>query len=206
MRRLAVLGASGHGKVVAETALQCGWESIVFFDDAWPEVQINGSWAIVGNTQALIQQLSEFDGVLVGIGNNHVRLEKVRQLKTLNAPLATLVHPAAVVSNTVLLGAGSVVFAGAVIQIDSQLGEACIVNTRASVDHDCSLSDGVHICPGATLAGGVTVAEASWVGIGACIKQLVNIGSNATIGGGAAVIRDVPCGQTVIGVPARSLY
>lgn len=206
MKRLAILGASGHGKVVAETALQCGWQSIVFFDDAWPDVQHNGSWAVVGNTQTLMAQLLNFDGVVVGIGNNHIRLEKTRQLKALNAPLITLVHPSAVVSNTVLLGSGSVVFAGAVIQIDSQLGEACIVNTRASVDHDCSLRDGVHICPGAALAGAVAVGECSWIGIGASVKQQVNMGSNVTVGAGAAVIRDVPSGQTVIGVPARPLH
>ncbi|MDN7131517.1 acetyltransferase [Halomonas sp. MC140] len=206
MKRLAILGASGHGKVVAETASQCGWQSIVFFDDAWPRLQHNGSWPVVGNTQTLITTLLDFDGVVVGIGNNRVRLEKTRHFKALHAPLIALVHPSAIVSNTVSLGAGSVVFAGAVIQIDSQLGEACIVNTRASVDHDCLLSDGVHICPGATLAGAVKVGEASWVGIGTCVKQLVNIGSNVTLGAGAAVIRDVPSGQTVIGVPARPMY
>ncbi|WP_237673941.1 acetyltransferase [Vreelandella profundi] len=206
MKRLAILGASGHGKVVAETASQCGWQNIVFFDDAWPKLQSNSRWPVVGNTQKLITQLLDFDGVIVGIGNNHVRLAKTRHFQALYAPLIALVHPSAVVSDTVLLGAGSVVFAGAVIQIDSQLGDACIVNTRASVDHDCLLSDGVHICPGVALAGGVTVGEASWVGIGASVKQLVNIGSNVTVGAGAAVIRDIPGDQIVIGVPARTIY
>ncbi|UYF99265.1 MULTISPECIES: acetyltransferase [unclassified Halomonas] len=203
MKRLAVLGASGHGKVVAETASLCGWQHILFFDDAWPSLQSNGLWPVIGDTRALLEQLHDFDGVIVGIGNNHVRLKKTRDLKALDAPLITLVHPSAYVSSTVALGAGSVIFAGAVIQIDSRVGEACVVNTRASIDHDCLLHDGSHVCPGASLAGAVTVGEASWIGIGASVIQLLNIGHNVTVGAGAVVVSEISNGQTVIGVPAR---
>lgn len=203
--RLAILGASGHGKVIADTALQAGWTEVVFFDDAWPERSTNGVWAVVGDTNSLLHTLAKFDGVVVGIGNNRIRLAKTRGLQSHGAMLAKVVHPQAVVSNKAELGAGSVVFAGAVVQVDAQLGEACIVNTNASVDHDCQLADGVHICPGAAVAGLVDVGECSWVGIGASIKQLVQIGSDVTIGAGAAVVQDVPNGITVAGVPARPI-
>lgn len=200
--RLAILGASGHGKVVADTALAAGWQDVVFFDDAWPEREANGRWSVVGDTQSLCERLDSFEGVVVGIGNNRIRLLKTRELSAAGAPLVTIVHPHALVSPQVRLGAGSVVFAGAVVQVDSRLGDACIINTNASVDHDCRLADGVHVCPGVALAGLVSVGEASWIGIGASVKQLIQLGANVTVGTGAAVIHDVADGQTVVGVPA----
>lgn len=203
--KLAVLGASGHGKVVADTALAADWKSVVFFDDAWPGLTQNGSWAVVGDTSSLHERCQEFDGVVVGIGNNRIRLAKTQELMSAGATLATIVHPHAAISPYTTLGAGSVVFAGAVIQVDAKLGEACIINTRASVDHDCYLADAVHICPGTSLAGLVTVGEASWVGLGASVKQLVTIGADVTVGAGAAVVHSIPDSQTVAGVPARPL-
>ncbi len=201
--RLAILGASGHGKVVADTALQAGWQDVVFFDDAWPGFQSNGSWSVVGDTQRLIDQRDDFDGIIVGIGNNQIRLQKARELETCGTRLVTLVHPRAIISSAITLGRGSVVFAGAIIQIDSRIGAACIINTGATVDHECILSDGVHISPGVHLAGGVHVGERSFVGIGAVVKPLVEIGVGVTVGAGAAVMADVPDGQTVVGVPAK---
>lgn len=203
--RLAILGASGHGKVVADTALQAGWQDIVFFDDAWPNLKLNGAWPVMGDSELLARSLDSFDGVVVGVGNNTVRLRKTYELASLGARLATLVHPRAVVSPYAELGPGSVVFAGAVLQVDCRLGMSCIVNTGATIDHDCRLGAGVHISPGVNLAGGVRVGDCSWIGIGSTVKQLVCIGSEVMVGVGAAVIADVPDGQTVIGVPARTL-
>lgn len=203
--RLAILGASGHGKVVADTALQAGWAEVAFFDDAWPELAHNSVWEVVGDTASLLQNMADFDGIAVGIGNNRIRLAKTRELIAAEAKLATIVHPSAVVSPLAELGPGSVVFAGAVVQVDSRLGEACIINTNASVDHDCVLGDGVHICPGANLAGLVQVGEASWVGIGASVKQLVRIGRDVMVGAGAAVVADVADADSVVGVPARPI-
>ncbi|SDL67252.1 transferase hexapeptide (six repeat-containing protein) [Modicisalibacter muralis] len=203
--RLAVFGAGGHGKVVADTALQMGWQEVVFFEDAWPKRSHNGCWLIIGDAQALLQRLDDFQGVIVGVGNNRIRLAKTRELAAHGARLVSVVHPSAVISPHAVLGRGSVVFAGAVIQVDSQLGEACIVNTRACVDHDCHLADGVHICPGASLAGSVEIGEASWIGIGSSVKQQVRLGSDVIVGAGAAVVCDVLDKQTVVGVPAKSL-
>lgn len=202
---LAILGASGHGKVVADTALAAGWEDVVFFDDAWPGLANNGCWSVIGDTGALLKRLREFDGIIVGIGDNRIRLAKTRELIAAGASLATIVHPHAVVSPRAQLGAGSVVFAGGVVQVDSRLGAACIINTNANLDHDCNVEDGVHICPGTSVAGLVCVGEASWLGIGASVKQLVTIGADVTVGASAAVICDVPDGQTVVGVPARPI-
>lgn len=205
MKRLAILGAGGHGKVVADTAECCGWETIEFFEDGWPARETNGSWPVVGDTAMLMKYLYKFDGVVVAIGNNSVRHSKLCELSEAGAPLVSLVHPAATVSRRALIGVGSVVFAGAVVNADAKVGTGVILNTGCSVDHDCVLDECVHISPGARLAGGVQVGRLSWVGIGASVRQSIRIGSQATVGAGAAVVCDVHDSLTVVGVPARAL-
>lgn len=205
MKRLAILGGSGHGKVIADTAELSGWSDIFFFDDIWPSRTFNGKWKIVGTSVHLLQRLHEFEGAVVAIGNNAIRYEKNKILLQHGATLATLVHPAATVSTYATIGAGSVVFAGAVINAGACVGLGGILNTACSIDHDCVLADSVHISPGARLAGGVMVGDRAWVGIGACVKQMTSIGADAIVGAGAAVVSDVVEGITVVGVPARAL-
>ncbi|MDH5394510.1 MAG: acetyltransferase [Gammaproteobacteria bacterium] len=203
MKRLAILGASGHGKVVAECAQAAGWNEIVFYDDAWPECKLNGIWNVVGNTDTLFNEISDYDGVIVGIGNNIARLEKQNELSNKGALLVSVIHPSAVISQSVSMGLGSVVMPMAVINIDSELGRCCIINTAATIDHDCRLGDGVHVSPGANIAGGVVVGNCSWIGIGASVRQLVTIGDSAVIGAGATVVTDIDAHRTVVGIPAK---
>lgn len=205
LKRIAILGASGHGKVLADTALRCGWEDIVFFDDAWPSLTKNSRWPVVGDTNILIDTLAEFDGVIVAIGNNQIRLEKTLVLKNIGATLTSLIHPKSIVSSFSSLGLGSFIGAGAVVQIDAEIGDACIVNTNAVIEHDCVIEDGVHISPSCTLAGGVMVSENTWLGMGANIKQLVTIGRSVIVGAGSVVVRDVASDLIVVGNPARRL-
>lgn len=203
MKRLAILGASGHGKVVADCAELCGWQEVSFFDDAWPSKHVNGHWPILGNTADLLRRVTEFDGVLVAIGNNAIRNSKLSTLLDVGARVPVLLHPCSVVSRYALLGAGSVVFAGAVVNVDCRIGTGAIINTGATVDHDCVLGNAVHVSPGANLAGGVSVGNHSWVGIGSSVRQLVRIGADVMIGAGAAVVSDIADACVVIGVPAR---
>ena len=201
--KCAVLGASGHGKVVAEIAeLNC-YGQVEFFDDRWPQRDHLEHWKVVGGTQQLLDSVTEYDLVVVAIGNNEIRLTKQLLLEEAGAKFSSLVHPTAVISGYSSIGAGSVVMANAVVNPFTSVGKAGIVNTSATVDHDCLIADGVHISPGANLAGGVTVGEQSWVGVGAQVKQLVTIGKQVVVGAGATVINDVSDFQTVIGAPAK---
>ena len=199
---LAILGASGHGKVLADIAELTGWKQIVFFDDAWPEKASNGAWQVIGNTQMLLNNINNYQGVIVAIGNNKVRQQKLQQLDTAGAKLITLIHPSATVSRYTQIGLGSVIVAGAVINPDCIIGSGAIINTCSSVGHDCTLGDAVHICPGARLAGGTEVDDRAWVGVGSSVRQLIKIGADAIIGAGSAVVKDVPANTTVMGVPA----
>ncbi|MGP5574437.1 acetyltransferase [Psychrobacter faecalis] len=200
---LAILGASGHGKVLADIAELTGWEKIDFFDDAWPERKNNGAWQVIGDTQKLLDSLKAYDGVIVAIGNNKIRQQKLQQLDSAGAKIITLIHPSATVSRYTKIGPGSVVVAGAVINPDCIIGSGAIINTCSSVGHDCTLGDAVHVCPGARLAGGSEVNDRAWIGVGSSVRQLIRIGSDAIVGAGAAVVQDVLPNITVVGVPAR---
>lgn len=205
MRKLAVLGASGHGKVIADCAEMSGWDEVIFFDDAWPNIDKNGHWPVIGNTEDLLNSANGYDGVAVGIGNNSIREKKIKILSDMKINLPVIVHPSAIVSRYASIGKGSVIIAGSVVNIGSILGEGAIINTGASVGHDCTLGNAVHVAPGAKLAGGVSVGSRSWVGVGSAVRQMLKIGSDVMVGVGAAVVKDIPDNVTSIGVPARSI-
>ena len=202
---LAVVGAGGHGLVVAEAAQAQGqWRSVAFFDDAGDARRL-GTFALHG-TVADLRRLAgsnEAPQVVVAIGNNQLRSDLSIELESLGFQLATVIHPSAVISPSVKLGAGTVVLAGVVVNGRTRVGRACILNTRCSVDHDNVLEDSVHVSPGAALAGGVTLGCCAWVGIGAAVIQGISIGAHARIGAGSAVIRDIPPGVTAVGCPAH---
>ena len=203
MRTLAVLGASGHGRVVADAALQAGWSDVVFFDD---NTQRRGDGQPVkGRFDDLLMSVGAFEGVVVGIGDNRTRLFKMNALASAGHIIPVIMHPNAYIADGADIKAGSVIFAGAVVQTGCSLGLASIINTGATVDHDCSLADGVHVSPGANLAGGVVVGECSWIGIGSSINQYLTIGSDVIVGAGAAVVSDAPSCVTLVGVPAKIL-
>lgn len=161
---------------------------------------------------------SEFDGWLASalraglgfcltIGNPHgrVRLALHRKLIALGLAPATVIHPTAWIAPNASIGAGAQIQAQAVVEAEVQLGRQCIVNTRAGVDHECHLADGVEIAPGATLCGLVRAGVNAWVGAGATVLPRISIGSDAVVGAGAVVIRDVAAGITVAGVPAKQM-
>lgn len=207
IRHLAILGASGHGKVIADAAaLDPAWQKISFFDDSWPDSISELPWPILGNTNSLLETLDEFSGVVIGIGDNALRQQKHHLLVKHAAPIVSIIHPKACISPFVDLGLGSVVFAHAVLNIHASTGLSCIVNTGATIDHDCQLGDFVHISPGAHLGGAVVVGDRGWVGIGSSVKQCISIGSDVVIGAGSAVVKSLENNQVVAGIPAMPLH
>lgn len=202
-RRLAILGAGGHARVVADAAEAAGWTVPGLFDREAPPG--DHPWPVLGDADALFARMSEFDGAVVALGDNALRLEWTVKLAAHGLPLATVIHPTAWVSPRAELGGGTVILAQAGVGTGARLGRAVIVNTGASVDHDCVLGDGVHVSPGARLAGAVTVGARSWIGVGAVVREGLMLGAAVRVGAGAAVVKSVQNGQTVVGVPARPM-
>ena len=204
MKTLAIIGASGHGKVVAEIAELSGWEEIVLFDDdvclAGQEI---GVWQVQGTTEELIVNADRFSAAIVAIGSNEVRLQKSNFLLSQGFKLETLIHPSATLSKYADIKAGTVVMAGAVINPFTSVGMSSIINTSCSIDHDCVLGEGVHVSPGANVAGGVEVGDLSWLGIGSVVKHGLKIGNSVIVGAGAVVVNNVPDNHVVKGIPAK---
>lgn len=203
MKKLAIFGASGHGKVIADMALSTGWDACAFFDDRWPKIDLNGAWDIVGDRQKFQSNYREYDGLVIAVGDNATRQQITREISH-TVKLASVIHGTACVSNFSAVEVGTVVMPKAVINVGAEIGEGAIINTAAVVEHDCKLGRFVHISPGAMLAGNVTVGDRSWVGIGASVKQGIVIGKDCVIGAGAVVVEHVPDGATCFGNPARA--
>lgn len=199
MKKIAIIGASGHGKVAADVAAKMEYESIVFLDDD-ESVRQCGDYPVVGKSD---DAESLHCDVFVAIGNTKVRHRIQKMLEDAGVPIVTLIHPDAVIAEDVRIGKGSVIMAGTVINPGTVLGEGCIVNTCASVDHDCTVGDYVHIAVGAHLCGTVEIGEDTWIGAGAIVSNNLYVCPNCMIGAGAVVIRDIQDAATYVGVPAK---
>lgn len=202
-KRLAILGASGHGKVTAEIALCNGWDYVDFYDDAFPDKASIDGFLIQGGLNSLLEKSHVYNGFHVAIGCNRTRQRILNQFLDLELPCPNIIAPSAVVSQSVLFGRGISIMANVVVNAKTILGDSVILNTSCSVDHDCIISAGAHISPGAHLAGNVSVGVCSWVGIGGVILQGRVIGENSVIGAGSVVIDDIPNNVVVAGVPAK---
>jgi len=202
LKCLAIIGASGHGNVVAETAALQGWEKIHFYDRKWPEMTKLGQWQVVGSDLDFFNRKSEYTGIFLAIGDNISRVKFSEKLDPVSS-LIVIKHPVSTISPSVSILAGVVVMAGAIINANCVINEGVIVNTSCTIDHDCLIGAYSHISPGANIAGGVEVGEQSWVGIGAVVKQGIKIGKGAIVGAGAVVVSDVEANTTVLGIPAK---
>ncbi len=204
-KKLAIVGASGHGKVIADIAEQLGY-TVNFYDDAYPNKTYIEHWPIHGTCADLIAlnntNATLSNDVVVAIGNNEIRDQKIELLRRNSFNLITLIHPTAVISPYAAIASGTVVFAGAVINAFAKVGVGCIINTSAVVEHDCSIDNFTHICPNVALAGGVSVGARSWVGISSQVKQLITIGDNCIVGAGSTVIKNISDNVTAFGSPA----
>lgn len=198
MNRLFIIGAGGHGKVVADNALKNGYTNVCFIDDRATGKCMG--FPIVG-TSADIEKLN--DGktdFIIGIGNNAVR-KKIAEKFDVN--WVSLIHPSAQIAVNVTVGKGTVVMAGAVINACATVGKHCIINTHAVIEHDNIIEDYVHISPNAALGGTVRIGEQTHIGIGATVINNIDICSNCIIGAGASVVKNITESGTYIGVPVR---
>lgn len=202
-KSILVIGAGGHGKVVADAVLVSGMRLIGFLDD--DQVRIGQSvlgYSVLGASDRWVD--FEPAGLIMGIGSNPIRQQLQERIAVVaSADWVKVVHPRAIIASSAQIGRGTFIAAGAVINPDTVVGQHTIINTGATVDHDCIIGDYVHIAPGAHLAGGVWVGDSALIGIGSVVLPGCRIGKNTVIGAGAVVVKDIPEGVVAKGIPAR---
>lgn len=201
MKKLVIIGASGHGRVVADIAKKNGYSSIAFLDDN-ESLQRCGGYPVVGNSRSLGEHSGD---VFVAVGNASVRQKLMEEIRLAGREIPTLIHPNAVIAEDVTIGYGTVVAAGAIINPGACIGKGCIINTASSVDHDCNIGDFVHVSVGAHIAGTVTVGKSTWIGAGAVVSNNLEICADCMIGAGAVVVKNIQKTGTYVGVPAREI-
>jgi sugar O-acyltransferase (sialic acid O-acetyltransferase NeuD family) len=205
--KVLILGAGGHGQVVADVLL-CAHRAgsavlpIGYLDDA---VRLQGQTILGLPVRGTFEQIDavSHEGVILAIGDNHIRERIYEQLRQRGECLVSAVHPRSIVATDVSVGPGTVICAGAVVNPGSEIGANTILNTACTVDHHNCIGDHVHVAPGVHLGGDVVIGTGALVGIGAVVMPQHQIGDWATVGAGAVVTKNVPVGTVWVGVPAR---
>lgn len=196
--RLVIIGAGGHGKVIADIALKIGYTNIAFADDNAVGSCMNYP-IICKSTNIELQNDGNTDFV-IAVGDNAIRK---RIAEEHNVNWVTLIHPSAQIGADVKMGVGTVVMAGAVVNSCATIGEHCIINSSAVIEHENVIEDYVHISPRVALGGAVHVGKGTHIGIGASVKNNLEICENCTIGAGAVVVKNIKEPATYIGIPAK---
>lgn len=197
-KEVIIIGAGGHGRVIADIIEKSGDKVLGFLDDKREEKEFF-DYPILGK----ISDINKFydKEFFIAIGNNLIR----KKIASENSKLKfyTAIHPSAVISRGVEIGCGTCVMAGCVINANTKIGRHSIINSGSVVEHDNQISDYVHLSPGAVLCGTVSVGECTHIGAGVTVRNNISITDETVIGVGAAVVSDIKIPGTYCGVPAK---
>lgn len=200
MNRLIIIGAGGHGKVIADLAVKNDYKNICFLDDQ--TVGDCVGFPIIGKTEEAKSLNDGNTDFVIAIGSNAIRKELAEKY---DVNWVTLIHPSAQIGINVTVEKGTVIMANAVVNAAAVIGKHCIINTGAIIEHDNVIEDYVHISPKAALGGTTRIGTLSHIGIGAALRNNINIYANCVIGAGAVVIKDIKQSGTYVGVPVRKI-
>lgn len=204
MQRVAIIGAGGHGREVAEIVREAeGLLPALFMDDnprltgaVVDGLPVSSDWAWLETQKADL-------AVIVAVGIPAVARRLVQRCRELGLEFARAVSPGARISPAAQLGQGVMIFPGVIVNTGATIGDFSILNLGVTVSHDAAVGSYCNINPGARLAGNVVVEDDCYIGMGANVIQTRRIGQGSVIGAGAVVIRDVEPGVTAVGVPCR---
>ncbi len=191
-----LFGASGHAKVIVDILLSEGVTVKGLYDEDESKEELMGI-PVLGKTNTFNDPTAH---CIVSIGDNKTRKKVVENLK---ARFAVAIHQNSVIGSKVLIEEGSVIMPGVIVNADTHIGKHVIINTSASVDHDCEIGDFAHVAPNSSVCGGVKIGEGTLFGAGATAIPLVNIGKWCVIGAGAVVTEDIPDYSIAVGNPAK---
>jgi len=208
-KKLVIVGGGGHAKVLLDILLKVKEYEVIGITDKSGKLQHGAILGVpyIGDDDllpSLCKQGVEYAFVGLGSsGDNFPRARLYYKIKQLGFRLINIIHPQTIIADSVSIGEGNAIMAGAIINPGVTIGNNVIINTGAIVEHDCIIRDHVHICPGASCAGALEIGEYSHIGIGVAVKQCLKIGKNVTVGVGSVVIKDIPDNVVVAGVPVK---
>lgn len=211
MKDVILWGGTGQARVLREALASSDVRVVAVFDNQpisspFPDVPIYlGQEGFHAWLKSRIGTGQAHACVAIGGYRGVDRLFLLEWLQQQGMPPLAVIHPRAFVAGDARIGDGAQILAMSAICSHVMLGRAVIVNTSASIDHDCVIGDGVHVGPGANLAGGVCVEDYAFIGAGAVVLPRLKIGRSAIVGAGAVVIRDVAADEVVVGNPAKAL-
>lgn len=201
MKDVIIIGTGGHAKVITDIVLSSRDHLVGFLtsDDSVDEFM---GWPVLGKDMDYGQFMDCC--FVIAIGNPQVR-ERLSKTMT-GAQWYTAIHPSASISAIhTSIGDGSVIMANVVVNPCAQIGNHCIINSNATVEHDNIIEDYVHISVGTKLAGSVKVGKRTWIGVGASVSNGISICRDCMIGAGAVVVKNIEIPGTYVGVPAHKI-
>lgn len=208
MEKIIIVGGGGHAKVLTHILKQLGSFEIVGYVDQYVKESIGLGIPYLGDDSQLYDIRNRYPhcSAVIGVGNINVSNQRARikdKLEELGFKLPVIVSKTAIIADSVRLGNASFIADGAIVGTGTEVGQCVIVNTASSIDHDCVIEDFVHIAPGVTICGGVSVGKNSFVGAGAVVIQGIKIGTDCLIGAGSVVVDHCVEPGTYVGIPAR---
>lgn len=198
-----LIGYSGHGYVVAEAAIEAGFNVNYYTDLNKIDFNPYNLKYLGFEGDKNFNEWHQGYNYILGIGDNKLRNKIASLVIVSGAQLGTVIHPTASVSKWSKLGLGVFVARNVMVNPISTIGDFSILNTGSIIEHECILGEAVHIAPGAILSGNVRVGNRSFIGANAVIKQGVVIGEDVLVGAGAVILKNVPSGSKIVGNPGR---
>lgn len=213
MKKIIIFGSGDHAKVVLNEILRLKKYKFIGFCD---EVKKKNETICILNNKKfrVIGSLKEINKIfknkkiygIIGISNNKVRKKIVKQTKIIkNLLWEKIISKDAKLIGDVEIGEGTFISAGTFINLKTTIGKHCLINTRSSIDHDCTLNDYSGTGPGVIFGGNVKIGELSYVGIGSTVKDGVKIGKNSLIGAGSLVLKNCEKNCVYYGSPVKKI-
>ena len=197
MKKIAIIGAGGHSKVIVDLINELKIYKIVGFYDDNPDSNLYD----IKHLGKIININESIENVIIGIGNNAIRKKIYEENKNIN--WCSLIHPKSIVSKNAIIDCGTVVCSGAIIQTEAKIGKHCIINTNCNIDHESIIGDFTSICPSSTICGQVNIGKLTFIGANSTIIQKIKIGINCIVGAGSVIIRNINNNSKVVGNPSR---